>query len=109
MNDKLKIYIDRDHLWGDTFAVRMARRMPDERWAVAEPIAFRALSEADMGVERVPSFTLNKDDAQAFIDELWNAGFRPTEGSGSAGAMAAVQEHLKDMRRLVFDRPQPPV
>jgi len=41
-------------------------------------------------------------DAQALMDDLWASGFRPTEGAGSAGAMGAVQQHLKDLRRIVF-------
>jgi len=41
-------------------------------------------------------------EAQALIDRLWSVGFRPTEGSGSAGALAATERHLADMQRLVF-------
>lgn len=44
-------------------------------------------------------------EAQALMDRLWKAGLRPTEGSGSAGALAATQDHLKDMQTLVFDPP----
>ena len=42
-------------------------------------------------------------EAQALMDRLWMAGFCPTEGSGSAGALAATQNHLEDMRCLVFN------
>jgi hypothetical protein len=49
---------------------------------------------------------IREQDAQMLMDELWQCGLRPSEGSGSAGAMAATQEHLKDMRRLVFDFPR---
>ena len=41
-------------------------------------------------------------DAQSLMDDLWGCGFRPSEGTGSAGAMAATQNHLKDLQRLVF-------
>jgi hypothetical protein len=41
------------------------------------------------------------------MDELWHAGIRPTEGAGSAGAMAATQRHLEDMRTLVFQPEKP--
>lgn len=50
-----------------------------------------------------PSFMLAREDAQSLMDELWACGFRPTEGSGSAGSLAATQRHLDDMRKLVFD------
>ena len=46
---------------------------------------------------------LGNDAAQQLMDELWRVGFRPTEGSGSAGSLAATERHLADMRRLVFD------
>jgi len=35
------------------------------------------------------------------MDDLWNAGIRPTEGTGSAGSLRATEEHLDDMRRIV--------
>ena len=41
--------------------------------------------------------------AQVLMDDLWNIGVRPTEGTGSAGAMTATQSHLEDMRKVVFD------
>lgn len=49
-----------------------------------------------------PSGRLNTGDAQTLMDDLWRAGLRPTEGAGSAGALAATQRHLEDMRMLVF-------
>jgi hypothetical protein len=49
-----------------------------------------------------PMLHLDIHQAQQFMDELWSCGLRPTEGTGSAGAMAATQAHLKDLQRLVF-------
>lgn len=39
------------------------------------------------------------EEAQVLMDDLWKAGLRPIEGAGAAGAMAAVQEHLKDLQK----------
>ena len=50
-----------------------------------------------------PTFRLDYDEAQYLMDELWNCGLRPSEGTGSAGALAATQRHLEDMRALVFN------
>jgi hypothetical protein len=36
------------------------------------------------------------------MDELWRVGLRPTEGSGSAGSLAATERHLSDMQRIAF-------
>jgi hypothetical protein len=40
-------------------------------------------------------------EAQALMDRLWACGLRPTEGRGSAGALAATESHLSDLRTLV--------
>jgi hypothetical protein len=50
------------------------------------------------------SITLNEVGAQALIDSLWDAGIRPTKGSGSAGSFEAQGKHLEDMRALVFHK-----
>lgn len=49
-----------------------------------------------------PSMVLDMRSAQHLIDALWDAGLRPTEGSGSAGALAATERHLKDMQTITF-------
>lgn len=54
-----------------------------------------------------PAMRIEFDDAQRLMDALWHAGLRPTEGRGSAGALAATQRHLDDMRHLVF-KGEPP-
>ena len=48
------------------------------------------------------AFSINLNNAQKLMDELWNVGLRPSEGTGSAGAMTAINRHLEDMRNLVF-------
>lgn len=40
--------------------------------------------------------------AQELMDDLWRCGFRPSEGAGSAGALAATERHLADMRAVAF-------
>lgn len=37
------------------------------------------------------------------MDALWHCGLRPSEGTGSAGSLAATEKHLKDMRAIAFD------
>jgi hypothetical protein len=46
-------------------------------------------------------FWLSMRESQALMDNLWRCGLRPSEGTGSAGALAAVQKHLEDMRKIV--------
>lgn len=54
------------------------------------------------GTPLVPLFGLDATQAQRLMDDLWHAGLRPTEGSGSAGALAAVEKHRDDMREIAF-------
>ena len=61
-----------------------------------------ALSPRDLGMTPLPTFDLTNASAQEMMDSLWGIGFRPSEGSGSAGALAATQRHLDDMRKLAF-------
>jgi hypothetical protein len=63
------------------------------------------LESIDEGSEMPPSFSLDLKYAQTLMDDLWNCGLRPTEGTGSAGSLAATQRHLEDMRTLVFKTP----
>jgi hypothetical protein len=81
-----------------------------ERWsdqtALGKPVVMEALKESDSCITPEPTFVLRYEEAQALMDSLWTCGLRPSEGSGSAGAMAATQKHLEDMRTLVF-QPKP--
>jgi len=100
----IKIFIRRDDIWGDNFHVRMGS-LVGERMVIAQPVQFISTTEAPV-VETQPALTLSKESAQSFMDELWNVGIRPSEGTGSAGQLAATQKHLDDMRRLVFEEPK---
>ena len=49
-----------------------------------------------------PTLRIGRAEAQILMDDLWNAGLRPTEGSGSAGSLRATEKHLEDMRKIAF-------
>lgn len=49
-----------------------------------------------------PFVEIDQQAAQQLMDELWNCGLRPSEGSGSAGQAAAMQRHLDDMKAIAF-------
>lgn len=65
------------------------------------------MAPVEDGARSDPAITLQPDQAQALIDELWRTGLRPTEGTGSAGSLAATERHLADMRALVFKTKKP--
>lgn len=76
----------------------------DRQRFAAQPLMLQAVEE---GVMHEPFMKLPYEDAQRLMDELWNCGLRPSEGSGSAGSLAATQRHLEDMRSLVFKTAKP--
>jgi len=79
-----------------------------ERVYVAGTPTMTQLTQDAYGGEVQPTMTLTLEDAQQLADELYRVGVRPTEGAGSVGQLAAVKEHLADMRRLVFEKPDKP-
>ncbi len=94
-------------LWDDRIHLLMGIKQDTGGTAVVEPLVFRTL---DPG-ERIndPTLRLERSDAQQLVDALWEAGVRPTAGKGSAGQLDAVQAHLKDLQRLVFERQPAPI
>lgn len=70
--------------------------------AVGLPVVMKTLTPEDEGLAQRPTLTLSTHAAQVLMDDLWRCGLRPSEGSGSAGALAATQTHLKDMRAIAF-------
>ena len=69
---------------------------------VAQPLVMMRAEDDGRHIE--PFARLGSQQAQRLMDELWRAGVRPAEASGSVGQLGAVQAHLADMRKLVFER-----
>lgn len=97
----LKFYIRRESFLGRELEVHIGRRV-DDKWAVMLPAQMKVLSIEEHSMSHAPAFTMENDDAQSLMDALFDAGIRPTAGFGSPGQVAAIKEHLEDMRRLVF-------
>jgi hypothetical protein len=56
-------------------------------------LVFKLVDEFYTGFEPSPVASLGAASAQVLMDDLWNCGIRPSEGSGS--------RHLEDLRALV--------
>jgi len=69
---------------------------------IARSPALDTLTDDELCCSQSPMLSLTQQSAQQLMDELWQTGLRPTEGTGSAGALAATERHLSDMRALVF-------
>ncbi len=95
-NDK-KIYAERQ-FFGSKIALFVTMNGSPGRIDIAEPIIFK---EREEGLEiSDPFLTLTTTEAQLLMDELWKCGLRPSEGTGSAGSLAATERHLKDMQLI---------
>lgn len=65
-----------------------------------QPLAMKKIEENEHISQ--PTMSLTMTAAQQLMDELWRCGIRPTEGTGSAGSLAATERHLHDMQRIAF-------
>ena len=68
---------------------------------VAKPVTMSEI--IDDGIDVEPTFSLSPEAAQLMMDALWAHGIRPHDAD-SPGRVEAMQAHLNDLRRLVFDR-----
>lgn len=93
----IRFYAERQP-WGNGIALHMSKSQ-GERFDVAQPVVLQK-TEPDTITD--PFLRIDIRAAQQLMDELWQCGLRPTEGTGSAGSLAATERHLDDMRRLVF-------
>ncbi|CAG2144537.1 hypothetical protein LMG31506_03027 [Cupriavidus yeoncheonensis] len=91
-------------LYSNRIALHIAEHPGDGAVVIAKPLVMERM---DPGQMTEPCMRLTTNEAQSLMDELWHAGLRPSEGTGSAGAMAATQKHLEDMRTLVFNSHKP--
>jgi hypothetical protein len=95
-----RILAHRDPMMGDIIELRLGVDTPQGSRYVARPVV---MAKHEPGRPIAPMVSLDMGTAQMLMDELWRCGLRPTEGTGSAGALAATQAHLADMRRLCFE------
>ena len=92
------------NLMNDTYEFYLVEKQEEGRVAVGQPVV---MVTEDMAAVmsypyHSPTFWLRPEQAQALMDDLFNAGVRPSE-MGYPGQLAAVKYHLEDMRRLVFE------
>ncbi len=101
MND-LRFRVVRDVIFGTDLELRFWQKMENGDVAVPLPIQMKALTRDEIMTTHGagPAMILSVQSAQNLMDELWHAGLRPSEGSGSAGSLAATQRHLGDMRAI---------
>lgn len=108
---KLIVHSERIIQTGE-LAVALLAKQADGTTGLAMPLVFHQLAD---GHRIEPSeYTLNgrgewepvgREFLQAVLDHAWAIGMRPIgyHGSGSPEIVKAMNDHLQDMRKLVFD------
>lgn len=99
MNERLAIRAERA-IWEDTVRVYMGHKQSDGAMAVFNPPTITRMEPGSFIAE--PFLRMTPTEAQRLMDELWGCGLRPSEGSGSAGSLAATERHLKDMQTIAM-------
>lgn len=109
--ERLRVRAERGHFLTKEIHLRFFRWSRDHRQLhIMQPAIFTALHPQEGEAVRefdAPALVMQVDEGQALMDELWQLGLRPSEGTGSAGSLAATQRHLEDMRALVFKTEKP--
>jgi len=100
MNDT-KIFLEK-RLFSGSIGAYVQRREDGKRHHGV--IKWEEITPDMQGIPMDPSFEFSKKEAQHLIDELWDCGLRPTQGSGSAGSLVATEKHLNDMRKIVSSK-----
>jgi len=87
-------------VWEDRINLYVRVTGQDGSHSFGRPLTLEVIPEGSAVWE--PTMRIDKSDAQQFMDELWRIGLRPSEGSGSAGSLAATERHLADMKVIAM-------
>jgi len=74
--------------------------------AIAEPLVLRTILKGteEEGFSHSPFVNISNASAQHLLNQLWNLGFRPSDGVASTGQLESLKNHLEDMRLIVGDK-----
>jgi hypothetical protein len=101
MTDKFRFVVRPDFAWGE-YRIMFGHEMANGKLAIAQPVVMKVRDEAELGLfsETPVMLSVERPALQSLMDELWKEGIRPQD-IGTPGHLAATQEHLKDMKKLV--------
>ena len=97
METKIKVYEDD---LGSYIGLRIWKRDQYVQKPMVQLLTSLAWSDYDMNdAYYAPSspLTIDRQEAQSLMDQLWTLGFRPKEGVGSVGQLAATEKHLVEI------------
>lgn len=89
------------HDWNCGIDFAVAQKLPSGELSVATNITMKVQGK---GVQIEPLFNLRDEAAQELMDDLWNAGIRPSISMANAQEATALTKHLEDMRKIAFHK-----
>lgn len=99
INNELQLFA-REEFARDGIALYLRSRAPGAEGMHFGRVLFERVDEGPVYIE--PTVVLDRTAAQVLMDDLWACGIRPTDGAGTAGAMAATQAHVKDLQGVLY-------
>jgi len=93
-----KVHVEK-RFYADGIAIHIFERLPSGEVSLLSGLQFTTHKEAEI-VEPQEAIIMPVEVAQELIDNLWQCGLRPSEGSGSAGSLKATESHLKDLQEF---------
>lgn len=97
MNYGLQIVAAKESVYSRGLEIHIFARQPNGVFAGSVVMT----EVKDLIAPAAPACRIDPETAQGLMDSLWQCGLRPSEGTGSAGSLAATEKHLGDMRKLV--------
>lgn len=88
-----------NRFYSDAIAIHLYERLSQDEVSLLTRLEFTTQKASEF-VEPQEALILPREVAQQLVDALWQCGLRPSEGSGSAGALKATETHLKDMQEI---------
>ena len=97
----VKIEVKAERVWyRNRIDIAVILKRPDGRIDVGQPLTMQVIGNDEVITE--PTMSFNFDEAQLLMDELWRCDLRLSEGTASAGSLAATERHLKDMQTIAM-------
>jgi hypothetical protein len=97
---KINRFYARKEPWSDNIELRGFQTVMRETFVFINV----EMKHHTQGEVTSPFMSLQPEEGQQLIDELYAVGLRPSQERGSAGQLDAVKFHLEDMRKLVFNK-----
>jgi len=95
------IAIKRDNFgWMEGVCLIARKYLPETRKMFELVPTWKEVPEGQM-IDYANDIILRPEQAQELMDSLWQCGLRPVQGSGSAGSLAATEEHLKTVKEYL--------